>query len=301
MKLLKSAGILSKLSYNDPDSLWNGITTEEQNVVLEYLNVKTPEDVETIFINGQPVQDTQAYIWKTKQKIVVSFRGTSSIKDAMTDVNIIQCGVSDICDKWMTDTTSDYAIYIHSGFLSQYLTVREQLIKHISDGTYEEFLITGHSLGGALATLSAVDLFSTMSTPHTKTVVTIGSPRVGNSTFVKEFDSANFVNYRIFNDQDPVPQVPISPFYKHVGNGICVNDDGYITFAKTDLHWLLRPFVMLATLDFFKPIADHDTNQYIERLGNQPIKNQPKSPRHIWLYMGILTCIASYLKTFQQL
>jgi predicted lipase len=314
MHRLKSAALISKLSYNEPDRLWSNITESDKASLLDYLNVTSLSEIDIQFINGQPIQDTQAYIWKTKSKLVVSFRGTSNIKDAMTDISIRQFGIwlpeEPKTQKWqsiqsigevgMTTICNKYpdspCLHIHSGFLTQYLAVRDTIIQSISDGEYEEFLITGHSLGAALATLSAVELFKINGSATKKSVVTIGSPRVGDSNFVKLFDSGEFEKYRIFNEQDPVPQVPMSLFYKHVGSGLSITDNGLVSFTKNDFHWMLRPFIMLGTLDFFKPILDHDTDQYIERLGwDEPNDALVASDRkNILMCLGLLGCIALY-------
>ena len=67
-------------------------------------------------------------------------------------------------------------------------------------------LVTGHSLGGALATLSAYVLQSDLKLPVGR-VFTYGSPRVGNDAFSKARIAAGN-EWRITHHRDPVPHLP---------------------------------------------------------------------------------------------
>lgn len=77
--------------------------------------------------------------------------------------------------------------------------------------------VAGHSLGGALAQLAALDLRrqfgSPLETGFTIKVYTIGATKVGNKNFADYYNQQipkGFV-YRIENLLDPVIQVPLSP------------------------------------------------------------------------------------------
>jgi len=120
---------------------------------------------------------------------------------------------------------------IHKGFLKQYLLLRNQVIKKIkdelalnnNDAKSLKIHLTGHSLGGALATICAVDISEQF--PELQvTCVTFGSPRVGNSAFVKRYQ--NFLqrneangadkSFRIVEQADVVPRLPMAIRYEHV-------------------------------------------------------------------------------------
>ncbi|VFQ98069.1 unnamed protein product [Cuscuta campestris] len=95
---------------------------------------------------------------------------------------------------------------VHSGFLSAYDSVRTKLISLIKQavGYVDDDLeptpkwyvyVTGHSLGGALATLLALELSTSQLTKHggciSVTVYNFGSPRVGNKKFAELYNKAN--------------------------------------------------------------------------------------------------------------
>jgi hypothetical protein len=88
--------------------------------------------------------------------------------------------------------------------------------------------LTGHSLGAALSTLTAIDIVTNginVRSPSNDTVpvtaVVFGSPRVGDDQFRKAFESATSGGgvrlLRVRNAPDLVPTILPSAFYKDVG------------------------------------------------------------------------------------
>ncbi|KAL6762402.1 Alpha/Beta hydrolase protein [Haematococcus lacustris] len=84
--------------------------------------------------------------------------------------------------------------------------------------------VTGHSLGGAMATLTALGL--KRQGYNVAGLYTFGSPRVGNAGFSRLFRDAGLWtrSYRFVNEDDAVPQVPLTVMgYAHVGQRwVCV-------------------------------------------------------------------------------
>jgi len=91
---------------------------------------------------------------------------------------------------------------VHLGFLNAYEGVREAVQQAISRFPDKPAYITGHSLGGALATVATRDL-----EPYHRVAAcyTFGSPRVGNSDWS---DGLKTPVYRVVNRADGVPLVP---------------------------------------------------------------------------------------------
>jgi hypothetical protein len=75
--------------------------------------------------------------------------------------------------------------------------------------------VCGHSLGGALATLLALDLAANTVFSH-PVIYTYGSPRTGDSLFASTFDQVVTNSYRIENRLDIVPKLPPPLAYQHV-------------------------------------------------------------------------------------
>lgn len=76
---------------------------------------------------------------------------------------------------------------------------------------------TGHSLGGALATLAAID-FTSLQSVYPVEIVTFGKPRVGNFEFAYFVNSKIKENFRVINKSDPIPHTPFfDQGYRHEG------------------------------------------------------------------------------------
>lgn len=109
-------------------------------------------------------------------------------------------------------------------------------------------VVTGHSLGSALATLFVMEN-DDKGKFDVSALCTFASPRVGNMEFVHHFNRLGIISWRIVNTRDVVPKVPPSvPIfldYAHVDDAYPFDSAG---FAKnslscwhsmdTYLHWL---------------------------------------------------------------
>lgn len=270
--MFQGAALFSRLAYNEPFDIWKGISPAHQEIILKWIEADTPDELKIQYIDADPLEDTQLYICKheASRKIVISFRGTLNARDALTALNVKLCSVEiDRNGKWLVGRDQ---MKIHTGFLKQYLAVRQQLLEFFTKENLcenDEIVITGHSLGGALASLAALDIFNICKETGARAqVVTFGAPRVGNHQFVGKFKNVVVPDssFRIFKDRDPIPQILMTPHYFHVENGICLDDLGNLRQIKNDFKNVLHPFVMLGTLDSLKFIADHSTERYIDLL-----------------------------------
>jgi triacylglycerol lipase len=142
---------------------------------LSYFNNRK----DSIFISDNQT-DCQCYIDYNNKGVFITFRGTSSIDDWKHDADT------------RTENPKDN-IRIHKGFFNQYMSVKPKIykiIKQINKNiNIENIHISGHSLGGALAYVCAVDIHLATKNPNIR-VLTIGSPRPGN----KDFDNITKFN-----------------------------------------------------------------------------------------------------------
>jgi triacylglycerol lipase len=194
--------------------------------LLSYWN---PADVKTRFETaGLATQSivsggTQCYVATGLGAAIVVFRGTQpdQWRDVLDDVRLALVA-------WDRSETR-----VHAGFKDALNRVWPQLGPLVSDlGRTMRVWFTGHSLGGALATLAA-DRY-----PDTAGVVTIGSPRVGDSRFAAQFD-ARFGKraLRYVRNTDVVTQVPtpLPLSYKHVGDLRQITRSGAIQSTRPTL------------------------------------------------------------------
>jgi pimeloyl-ACP methyl ester carboxylesterase len=133
---------------------------------------------------------------------VVSFRGSKTLTNWLLNLEFAH-----------TDSPFSECLncYVHRGFLDDYNSVAVQVFVAVNQirakyGT-KRVLVTGHSLGGVLATLAAIDLKLHDSYGNV-TVITFGEPRLGNAQFADPLLSFEHLRYAFplfcFQDFSPV-------------------------------------------------------------------------------------------------
>ncbi|KAI1469729.1 alpha/beta-hydrolase [Daldinia caldariorum] len=161
--------------------------------------------------------------------IVVSIRGTHSIRNWIADLSFVPlpCHLVDGC-------------LMHTGFHVSWKEIEDKLLKGVAaakkaNPSYE-IIFTGHSLGGAVATVAAgyarekgykLDLY------------TYGSPRVGNKALVDFITAQPGGEYRVTHSDDPVPRLPpIFADYRHTSPEYWLStgsNDTVTTYAAADV------------------------------------------------------------------
>jgi predicted lipase len=141
--------------------------------------------------------------------IVLSFRGSSNIQN------------------WIINLSTNMVSYpkcsnckVHNGFYTAWnqakSTVNSQIQSLLSLHRGVPIYVTGHSLGGALATLSVPDIKETFG--NVASLLTFGQPRVGNKEFATYFGSV-IDAHRVVHYADIVPHIPPMSFgFTHQGN-----------------------------------------------------------------------------------
>jgi predicted lipase len=245
----------AKLAYMSPDEvkkLWATSTTEN---TLEHLLFKSVPSQPRFYDNKET--NAQVYIWKQDKTLHIVFRGTQEKYDVLVDLNILRSYLFPASD-----------ILVHSGFLKQFKSLEEHITAEITDDfdNIDTIHFSGHSLGGALATLAAAYYGEMHKNKIEILCHTIGSPRVGNKAFTKLFADNVKDEVRITNDKDPVPLIPMSFLYRHVSNSICINDQCSVESAIEDIPWYWRIVYFPFSINYKAPVHCHSCNLYIERL-----------------------------------
>ncbi|KAH9269574.1 hypothetical protein BASA83_008394 [Batrachochytrium salamandrivorans] len=106
-------------------------------------------------------------------------------------------------------------ILLHSGFTTNYHGIRAVVQNHLIDAmndypTYS-IVFTGHSLGGALASLAMVDaaVYHGVAKAKKMSLFSYGQPRTGNNVFADWANGLPFKGvYRVTRMRDPIPRTP---------------------------------------------------------------------------------------------
>ena len=122
-----------------------------------------------------------AYRPATKQ-LIVSVSGTSSFAQSFQDMRTLKIR-----------HPHGHGCAVHTGFWKMYEGIREELIAIVkaglNDHEVDELVITGHSMGGALSHLLAIDLLTPGGLEFPQDlrikIVVFGAPRCGNAALVQ--------------------------------------------------------------------------------------------------------------------
>jgi triacylglycerol lipase len=145
--------------------------------------------------------------------VVVSFRGTDELEDWLANLDIRSKSIS--------------GGKIHAGFHNAYGSLRADVRRALTAAAPRHLWITGHSLGGALSVVCALDLVQDP-VATVKGVVTFGQPMIAKPDLARQLDdSLAGIHQRFVNGADVVARIP--PGYVHTGNRVWFGEDGVVT------------------------------------------------------------------------
>jgi hypothetical protein len=198
---------------------------------------------------------------KNAKLAVLAFRGTDA-----DDPSDISDDLEAIPEGWQAGGK------VHSGFADALLEIWQGVDgveAALSQVSGYELLFTGHSLGAAMATLAA-----SLWTPTS--LLTFGSPRVGDADFVAVLEKKQLDNYRYVDCSDLVARVPPNNLlgYKHIGKPYYIDfaravkqrdvDDPYISEdqTKAEVQYIEQYAWRIGDVAV-RPLADHAPINYV--------------------------------------
>lgn len=234
---------------------------KDENRLVHYLNRAGFQKDLAI---GYGSRGTQVFVVSKQSDnlAVVAFRGTEpdDPSDIFTDANFTMT-------PW-TDNSGQSLGKVHEGFATALLA--NDILKKIitcldSLAPATRVLITGHSLGAALATLTA----SQKPSSH---LYTFGSCRVGDAAFAEAL--RNISHDRFVDCCDLVTRVPTKEFgYVHVGSLKYIDRNGKLLESPNEetinadrlkaSAWYLVRHAFLPGTVFSRDLADHAPINYV--------------------------------------
>jgi triacylglycerol lipase len=169
---------------------------------------------ERAFIDNPPLT---AFPFRTACAVTAGGRGATIVAFAGSDPLKI--------NDWITDFTAlPSSDDIHRGFESAVDVIWPRIAAAITNRPPAEqaLVLTGHSLGGALAIVAAQRAASELRVQATA-VYTYGGPRPGGTTYAAEYNSVlGDCTFRLVHGTDIVPTVPppLNGRFRHVGRSI---------------------------------------------------------------------------------
>ena len=168
---------------------------------------------DTTFYNND---GSQAYAFTNKQDIVIAFRGTEP-----NEWNDIKADID--ATKALAETVG----HVHRGFKKEvddvWPELEKMLISH-KQNLDKKLWFTGHSLGGAMASICAGRCLLSHIDTQPEQVHTFGSPRVGTKRYINH---AKIDYYRWVNNNDIVTRTPpLWLGYRHAGKEMYLDSQG---------------------------------------------------------------------------
>lgn len=213
-------------------------------------------------------------------RLVIAFRGTANLKNAKYDANLhrvvwremekplVHGGGASNTSFSMTAAASSHGDLgcasfwrscaqktswrptCHAGFTSIWRALRPKVIPKVLEvlradpETIYRVFATGHSLGGALASLCAYSItreLLQMDYPIPDvTVYTFGQPRLGNRTFQKIYNKAVPRTFRVINESDMVATMSAFGGY-HVGIEVDIDRNGNFIVKPSEMEKMFTP------------------------------------------------------------
>lgn len=164
-------------------------------------------------------EDVQGYIGylPSQDSIYVVYRGSTSISDWVNNLDAIT-----------TDYNKCSGCSVHKGFYKAEQTVITGVISQVKELRTKfpsyRVVVTGHSLGAAMATLTTLDLMDAgVSNIH---MFHFGSPRVGNTAFANYASAKITDRNRNTHHKDMVPHCPMHERFTHHSGEWYEDDSG---------------------------------------------------------------------------
>ncbi len=217
----------------------------------------------TIYFENR-LTSTEGFVCANEDSIVLVFRGSQQFQDWLTDIKVsfIQGPIGDV----------------HRGFDVSYRSAWPDIAHAVGklSKPHQKFYITGHSLGGALATVAAgyaktdqIEHF-----PVVNQVRTFGSPRVYGISSSKIYNKMlKHRTIRYAMQGDAVTRVPKAFMgYRHVGELAYLRPDGQVIIDPSQMRlWVdqFRDYVSEFANGTWYKFEDHAINGYIDAIGKR--------------------------------
>ncbi|KUL85130.1 hypothetical protein ZTR_06259 [Talaromyces verruculosus] len=238
-------------------------TVEEHGATVEFsfLNEGDSDVTGFIAVDNDPLNPS----------IVLAFRGVRSIETGLTKLNT----------RLVPNAACGAGCEVHEGFQKAWDSVAASITRQLTAiqavTTLNRLVITGHGVGGALATLAALQYRTDTSLipgiPATSVqLYTYGSPRVGNRIFARSITGGT-TNVRVTHTDDPIPKFPRTNL-------------GYVQWGPE--FWIRSPTgqpVRTADIDPVTPAGIENSN------GNSGTPLSLNIPARLWYFNNVVACI----------
>lgn len=270
-KVALTLAIFSDLAYSHPDSVAGAMVPTGKNTFI----------LDSTGIHYFESRNYEGYVFIVpgsllkvdhKHAVVCSFRGTeiAEFEDLETDIKVRKTGAPLSGKAHRGFVAAGTAIWNDSSTdsgMESFVDAKRNLLAS-DDGTRPPLFITGHSLGGAMATIVAGLIAEDGG--NIEGLYTFGSPRVGNADFCGAMNMKVLNHYRIVNNNDFVTRVPFRKLdYDHCGEMIYLSESKGIHQGTSSAYRFLDRLYghIRGALELeIDGVDDHKMSRYIDAL-----------------------------------
>jgi len=199
-------------------------------------------------------EGAQAFRFRNEYDVVLTCRGTEPTEwnDIKADANAVMSVLGTFGN-------------VHSGF-NQQVDQLWPMLEDLLRGDTQPVWFCGHSLGAAMATISAYRCKTSSIVRDPQELHTFGSPRVGCKRYIRH---AEVMHYRWVHNNDIVTRVPpVFMGYRHCGNEIYFDRHGRIRKLRGVWRSRDRWRGLLRGLTQWRldVLTDHSIQQYAQHI-----------------------------------
>lgn len=175
------------------------------------------DDPRFLSVEGVNNKSSQAALIEHEDYYCLTFRGTDELADWLDNLNVFS-------------VEEPYGEF-HSGFFNAVEDIWQPLLSNLKSKRWHQpkpLMLTGHSLGGAMASVATARLLE-IDIPF-RSVYTFGQPRAMSEDTAEEFNYMCKDRYfRFHNNNDLVTRIPARlAGYSHVGTYLYISDEKQI-------------------------------------------------------------------------
>lgn len=217
---------------------------------------------------GDTRTGTQGVILEHAEYRVLAFRGTEPGEFVDIETDLKKALIA-----FPKTVLESSAVRVHQGFADGLASVWASVTETLrSGGETKPLIVTGHSLGGALAVLAAYALRQQKAPFNVQGVYTYGQPRAGDSAFAEDYDRLfRLRHWRMVNHRDAVPRLPPRAMgFRHTGRVLYLGPDGQPSIDPSCWFQLLDLVPIDVGMDWSSQVreyaADHAITAYVDLL-----------------------------------
>jgi Lipase (class 3) len=228
---------------------------------------KLIKDIDKKQYNPINLKNNSGYIINDNDNLYITFKGTGHYSELLDGINSKAIKLFKFSEA-----------KVHAGFGELFLNLKDELtleVKNILDSyNIKKITFSGHSKGGSLSSIAslyyACKLNNTLKIKDFFYIAnhTFGTPVTGDEKFVDLIKEHVDESFRIENENDIVPYIPLNKNFKHIPIGMKFTNENKLKINEDTLLKCPTELLLFAIKERDEVIFNHSCEKYIENMIN---------------------------------